>query len=87
MIYEDKDCCFCMKRVLELKNRVRDNFYSCGYDIYKLRLFYKGCISHMKKDFLDSVKKTCVGYYSFRGVEISMKADSINEMLYFIHLY
>ena len=40
-----------------MENNIKNIFYSCGYDIDKLRLFYKNCISDMDLNFINAVKK------------------------------
>lgn len=75
-----------MNKVIAMENAIKNSFYSCGYDIDKLRTFYKKCISDMELDFIDSVKEECVGY-TFGGGSSAQKAKTINEILHFIHSY
>ena len=51
-----------MNNIIMLEDKIKNSFYSCGFDIEKLRLFYKNCISNIEMDFIDLVKKECVGY-------------------------
>ena len=77
---------FAMKKTIELENKIKNDFYSCGYDIDKLRSFYRKCISNMDMDFIDLVKKECVGY-SLGGTSSIKKANTVNEFLHYIHSY
>lgn len=48
--------------------------------------FYKKRISTMSLDFLNDVKKECVGYSpTSRISDVVKKANSINELLHFLH--
>ena len=73
-------------RLCYLENIIKNNFYSCGLDINKLKLFYQKFISNMEPRFIDSVKSTCIGY-SFNGTSAVDSANSINELLHFMHSY
>lgn len=75
---------FIMDKIEELESDCYDNFYSCGFDVVKLREFYKKYVSNMEETFIDSVKKTCCGYTGFNDVPVD-KVSSINEMLHLIH--
>ena len=75
-----------LDRICYLENVTKNNFYSCGFDIEKLKIFYKNFISNMKIDFINSVKDECVGY-SFCGTDSIELATSTNEVLHFIHSY
>ena len=75
-----------MEKINILENKIKNEFYSCGFDIDKLRLFYKNCISNMELDFINLVKKECVGYAN-NGVDSAQKATTINEILHFMHSY
>ena len=75
-----------MKKIAMLDYQIKNKFYSCGYDIDKLRELYKNNISSMKPDFINTVKEECVGY-SRGGTESVVKANTINEMLHYMHSY
>lgn len=75
-----------MEKITTMESVIKNNFYSCGYDIDKLRLFYKNCISNMELDFINAVKGECVGY-SFGGISSAKNAKTINEILHFIHSF
>ena len=75
-----------LTRICYLENVIKNNFYSCCFDIDKLKKFYKNFISNMEIDFVNSVKDECVGY-TFGGTASAEMAVSINEMLHFIHSY
>lgn len=75
-----------LARVCSLEKVVKKSFYSCGFDINKLREFYKTYVSNMHIGFINSVKDECVGY-SFSGTNSAEMAVTINEMLHFIHSY
>lgn len=77
---------FIMQKISMLENQIKNNFYLCGFDIEKLRLFYKNCISNMEIDFINSVKKECVGY-TMGGIDSVQKANTINEILHFMHSF
>lgn len=75
-----------MNKIIEMENIIKNNFYSCGYDIDKLRLFYKNFVSNMELDFINAVKEECVGY-TLGGVSSFQNAKTINEILHFIHSF
>ena len=75
-----------MKKVEDLEQSIKNNFYSCGFDIDKLNLFYKDYISNMELDFINTVKNECVGY-SLGGENSIKKASTINELLHYMHSY
>lgn len=75
-----------MNKIIVMENVIKNNFYSCGYDINKLRLFYKNCISDMELDFINAVKEECVGY-TFGGTSSAQNAKTINEILHFMHSF
>lgn len=77
---------FAMKKTKELEEKIKNNFYSCGYDIEKLRSFYRNNISNMDIDFINSVKEECVGY-SLKGNSSINKASTVNELLHYTHSY
>ena len=52
----------------------------------KLKLFYQKYVSNMDLNYINDVKKTCVGY-TFNGTSAVNKASSINEILHFMHSY
>lgn len=73
-------------RVCYLEKTIKESFYSCGFDMNKLKLFYQKFISNMELIFIDNVKRECVGYTSGNTSSVDM-AFSINELLHFIHSY
>ena len=73
-------------KIFSTEKTIKNFFYSCGFDIDKLKAFYKKYISNMEMDFINSVKKECVGY-TFNSTTSMDLATSINEMLHFLHLY
>lgn len=75
-----------LTRICYLENVIKNNFYSCCFDIDKLKKFYKNFISNMEIDFINSVKDECVGY-KISGTQSIECAVSINELLHFIHSY
>ena len=75
------------KRIVDLESVIKNNFYSCGLDIDKLRLFYRKYISNMNSDFINMVKETCVGYYVYNSDKPLFMATTINEVLHFLHSY
>ncbi len=75
-----------MRKIANMERVIKNNFYSCGYDIDKLRLFYKNYISNMELDFINAVKKECIGY-SLGGVSSAENAKTINEILHFLHSF
>ena len=75
-----------LKKICVFEKEVYKNFYSCGLDIDKLRLFYKNYISNMNIEFIDSIKKEFIGYTP-KDTGIVENVSSINEALHFIHSY
>lgn len=75
-----------MNKIAMLETKMKNEFYSCGFNIDKLRLFYKNNISNMEIDFINLVKDYCVGY-TFEGLVPVDKATTINELLHFMHSY
>ncbi len=69
-----------------LEDVIKNSFYSCGLNIDKLKAFYKKYISDMSNDFVNSVKTECVGY-TLGGTSCIDSANSVNELLHFIHSY
>ena len=65
------------EKVELLERKVKSAFYNCGIDVEKLREMYKTCISNMETEFVDLVKKECVGYLVDRETKsvdmVSMK--------------
>lgn len=76
-----------MKRIIAMEQIIKDNFYSCGYDIDRLRMFYKSSISNMEMNFINSVKSECVGYTNCKEMSAIQKAITINEILHYMHSY
>ena len=75
-----------LARICYLENVIKNKFYLCGFDIDKLKKFYKEYIGNMKLEFINSVKGECIGY-AFGGTSSVEMATSINEILHFIHSY
>lgn len=78
---------YVLEKITYLESTIKKEFYSCGFDINKLKLFYQKYVSNMEKDFVDSVKNECVGYKIGGRLTSVEKATSINEMLHFLHSY
>ena len=63
-------------------------FYQCGYSKKKLREFYNNYISYMDPNFVDLVKKSCVGYtIDERNLDPIGSIKTINELLHYLHYY
>lgn len=75
-----------ISKIFSMEKNIKNQFYSCGFDINKLKKFYEMYISNMTIDFINSVKKECVGY-AFAGTSSVELASSLNEILHFIHSY
>lgn len=73
-------------RICYLEKTIKENFYNCSFDINKLKVFYQRFISNMELNFIDNVKRECVGYTFGSTTSVEM-ATSINEFLHFIHSY
>ena len=76
-----------LSRICYLEDVIKNNFYSCGFDIDKLKIFYKNFISNMNSEFIDSTKNECVGYSLFKNKNSVEMSVSINEILHYIHSY
>lgn len=74
------------KKVCNMENIIKNDFYNCGFDINKLNLFYQKYISNMEMDFINNVKSECVGYTDI-NINFVENAVSINEILHFMHSY
>ena len=73
-------------KVCYLEQNIKTNFYSCGFDIEKLKSFYQKYISNMEPSFIDDVKRSYIGYYfGGGGVSPLKKASTINEILHLMH--
>ena len=73
-------------KVCYLEQDIKTNFYSCGFDIEKLKSFYQKYISNMEPSFIDDVKRSYIGYYFGGGGVIPLKkASTINEILHLMH--
>lgn len=72
-------------KVCYLEQDIKTNFYSCGFDIEKLKSFYQKYISNMEPSFIDDVKRSYIGYYFGGGVSPLKKASTINEILHLMH--
>lgn len=77
---------FVMKRLVAMENVTMNSFYSCCYDMDKLRAFYNRFVTNMEVDFENLVRKECMGYV-YCEMNSPQKAASINEMLHFMHSY
>jgi len=75
-----------MSKIFSMEKNIKTQFYSCGFDINKLKKFYEVYISNMTSDFINSVKKECVGY-TYGGTSSVELASSLNEILHFLHSY
>lgn len=75
-----------ISKIFSMEKNIKNQFYSCGFDIDKLKKFYEIYISNMTNDFINSVKKECVGY-TFYGTSSIEMANSLNEILHFLHSY
>lgn len=75
-----------LEKICKLEQEVKNNFYSSGYDINKIKNFYHRFISNMSEDFINSTKRECVGY-TFGTTDTIEKASTINEVLHFLHSY
>ena len=73
-------------KICNLETIIKEQFYSCGFDIDKLIIFYKNYLSNLELDFIDSVHDECIGY-TMDGTRTIEKAKTINEVLHFIHSY
>ncbi len=67
-----------------MENNIKNQFYSCGFDINKLKNFYEKYISNMTPEFINRVKQECVAYKIEFNIPLEI-ASSINEILHFIH--
>lgn len=76
-----------LPKIEELEKTIRSNFYYCGFDFDKLKIFYKNFISDMKPEFINNVKKECVGYKMLKSTNPINSANTINEILHYIHSY
>ena len=94
-IFSELKCCtmdlfgdnsLIFKKIIDMENNIKRNYYNCGLDINKLRNFYKVCFTFMDEKFIDEVKANCVGYYEYKNLPINT-ATSINEILHLIHSY
>lgn len=74
------------EKIEEMEKTTKERFYNCGFDIHKLRSFYKNNISNMEPTFVDAVKENCVGYKNNISLPID-KISSINEILHLLHSY
>ena len=72
-----------LQTIKDLEKKTKNEFYSCGYDINKLRNFYKNNISNMSVEFLNAVKLNCIGY-TFNGLPVD-KVSTANEALHLMH--
>ena len=75
-----------LSKIFLMEKSIKNQFYSCGFDINKLKKFYEINVSNMTSEFINSVKNECVGY-SYGGTLSIEVANSLNEILHFIHSY
>lgn len=75
-----------ISKIFSMEKIIKSQFYSCGFDINKLKKFYEVYVSNMTSSFIDSVKKECVGY-TFETTSSVEVASSLNEILHFLHSY
>lgn len=75
-----------ISKIFAMEKNIKKQFYSCGFDINKLKKFYEIYVSNMKDDFISSVKQECVGY-KYSGISSVEIASSLNEILHFLHSY
>lgn len=75
-----------ISKIFAMEQVIKQHFYSCGFDMNKLKIFYETYISNMTSKFIDSVKRECVGY-TFGGTSSIELATSLNEILHFLHSY
>ena len=74
-----------LESTISMEKIVKQKFYSCGFDINKLRSFYQNYISDMNPEFINYLKAKCVGYSMFSGGMLPKNTHTINELLHFIH--
>ena len=72
------------KKVDEMALELFSKQIECGLDLNLLNKFYTEYVSDMSIDFIDSVKKECVGYSPRFGNTLE-KAKTINELLHYFH--
>lgn len=76
------------EKIDELRLKIINELTNCKLDINKLKLFYENNISSMKLEFLDKVKKECVGYSMFTSINESFEmVETINGLLHLLHSY
>lgn len=73
------------KKIELLKLSSKKAFIESSTNISKLKLFYKNYVSDMKPEFIDCVKRECHGYLLYRTDESLKMADTINEILHYMH--
>ena len=78
------DFSYIYKKIIELESKTKNEFYRCGTDINKLRVFYKQFVSNLSKELIDRVKKDCVGYGRPANEPFDL-INTVNEMLHYIH--
>ena len=66
-------------KVCYLEQDIKTNFYSCGFDIEKLKSFYQKYISNMEPSFIDDVKRSYIGYYFGGGGVSPFKKSKYNK--------
>lgn len=70
----------------KMEESIKNKFYSCGLDMYKLKRFYIDYIANMDSRFIDLVKERCVGY-KISDTNITSYSKTVNEFLHYIHSY
>lgn len=76
------------KKIDEIRLKIINELSNCESDINKLKLFYEKNISNMKLEFLNKVKKECVGYSMFSSINGSIQmVETVNELLHLLHSY
>lgn len=77
-----------LEKATIIEDVTKQEFYRAGFDLHKLREFYKNNISNMSKEFIDSVQDNCVGYQMIRSIGIPLKkVRTANELLHLAHAY
>ena len=74
-------------KIFSIESIIKREFYLCGLDIDKIKMFYKQYISNMSLNFINSVKSECVGYKRGDKTIAIEYAHSLNEVLHFLHAY
>ena len=70
--------------------KVKESFLNTRYDAGSCTRLYSSQFSGMDPNFVESVKKTCVGYAVDKGIDVIPllgNAKTVNELLHAIHSY